>query len=200
MLLKIYPENPNIKDVSRVVEILKNGGVVILPTDAVYVFACNLSNVKGVEYISRLKKKDLRKFNLSFVCESLRQVSEYARMDDDAFKLLKQNLPGPFTFLLQGSNKLPKLFKNKKEVGIRIPDHKVVLEIVKELGNPMMVSSVYSDEDDIEYLTDPELIHESLGDLVELVVDGGIANYDFTTIIDCTGDEPELIREGAGII
>lgn len=200
MILKIYPNNPNIKDITRVVEILKNGGVVILPTDAVYVYACNLSNAKGIEYISQLKKKDLRKFNLSFVCESLSQVSEYARMDDSTFKLLKQNLPGPFTFLLQGSNRLPKLFKNKKEVGIRIPDHPVIMEIVKELGNPVMVSSVNSDEDDMEYLTDPELINESLGNLVEMVVDGGIANYDFTTIIDCTGDEPEIIREGAGIV
>ncbi len=200
MILKIYPNNPNIKDITKVVDILRNGGVVILPTDAVYVFACNLSNSRGIEYISQLKKKDLRKFNLSFVCDSLSQVSEFARMDDKAFKLLKQNLPGPFTFLLHGSNRLPKLFKNKKEVGIRIPNHPVILEIVKELGNPVMVSSVYSDEDDMEYLTDPELIDESLGGLVELVVDGGIANYDFTTIIDCTGDEPEIIREGAGII
>lgn len=200
MILKIYSKNPNIQDIVKVVNILKNGGVVILPTDAVYVFACNLSNTKGIEYISHLKKKDLRKFNLSFVCESLSQVSEYARMDDTSFKLLKENLPGPFTFLLNGSNKLPKLFKNKKEVGIRIPDHPVILEIIKELGNPLMVSSVFSDQDDMEYLTDPELIHETFGDLVEIVVDGGIGTYDFTTIIDCTGDEPEIIREGAGIV
>jgi tRNA threonylcarbamoyl adenosine modification protein (Sua5/YciO/YrdC/YwlC family) len=178
MLVKIYTKNPNPQEISKVVKVLKDGGIIIFPTDTVYAFGCDIFK------------------NLSFICHSMSQVSEYARMDDDAFKLMKKNLPGPFTFLLNGSSKLPKLFKNKKTVGIRIPDNSIAVEIVRELGNPLMVSSIFTDEDTLEYLTDPELIDEKFGHQVDLVIDGGYGALEPSTIVDCTGDEPEIIRQG----
>jgi tRNA threonylcarbamoyl adenosine modification protein (Sua5/YciO/YrdC/YwlC family) len=155
-------------------------------------------NGSGVELISKIKNKDLRKAELSFICFEMSQISEFAKMDDISFKLMKKNLPGPFTFILNGSNKLPKLFKNKKTVGIRMPNNNIALEIVRELGNPMMTSSIFTDEETTEYITDPELIEEKYGHLVSLVVDGGFGGLEHSTIIDCTGDEPEVVRSGAG--
>lgn len=200
MLLKIYEKNPNPVEIRKVVQVLKNGGVIIIPTDTVYALACDIFNARAVEFIARLKEKNLKKTNLSFVCEKLGQVSEYAKMDDVTFKLLKEYLPGPYTFLLNGSSKLPKLFKNKKVVGIRIPKHEIVMEIVRELGNPLMVSSIFTDEDTTEYITDPELIEEKYSNQVELIVDGGYGGLIHSTIVDCTGEEPEILRQGAGEI
>ena len=148
--------------------------------------------------IAGIKNKDLRRTDLSFACHEMSQISEYAKMDDDAFKLMKKNLPGAFTFILNGSSKLPKLFKNRKTVGIRMPANNIALEIVRELGEPMMTSSIFTDEDTLEYVTDPELIEEKYGHLVDLVIDGGYGGLEPSTIIDFTGDEPEIIREGAG--
>ncbi|MEA4984725.1 putative protein YciO [bioreactor metagenome] len=198
MLIRIYEDNPSPQQIQKVVEVLRNGGIIIFPTDTVYAFGCDIFNARAVESIIKLKEKDIRKADLSFVCHQMSQISEYAKMDDYAFKLMKKNLPGPFTFLLNGSNRLPKLFKNKKVVGIRMPGNNIALEIVRELGNPIMVSSVFTDEDTLEYIADPELIEERFGFQVELVIDGGYGGTTVSTIVDCTGEEPEIIREGAG--
>ncbi|HQB27529.1 MAG TPA: L-threonylcarbamoyladenylate synthase, partial [Paludibacter sp.] len=165
--------------------------------DTVYAFGCDIFNTRAVETIVRLKNKDARKPNLSFVCHEMNQISEYAKMDDAAFKLMKKNLPGPFTFLLRGNNRLPKLFKNKKEVGIRIPDNNIAISIVRELGNPLMVSSVFRDEDVPEYATDPELIHEKFGSQVDLIIDGGMGGIEPSTVVDCTeSGEYVIVRQG----
>jgi tRNA threonylcarbamoyl adenosine modification protein (Sua5/YciO/YrdC/YwlC family) len=198
MITKIYDTNPNPIEIRRVAELLRKGGIIIFPTDGVYAFGCDIFNATGVEFISKLKNKDIRKSNLSFICHEMSQISEYAKMDDVSFKLMKKNLPGPFTFILNGSSKLPKLFKNKKTVGIRMPDNSIALEIVRELGNPLMTSSIFTDEKTTEYITDPELIDEKYGNMVSLVIDGGFGKLEHSTIVDCTEDEPEITREGAG--
>lgn len=198
MIVKIYRNNPNLNQIQKIVQILRNGGVVIIPTDTVYAFACDINSNRAIEFIAKLKNKNLRKMNLSFICEDLKQVSEYAKLNDKAFKLLKKNLPGAFTFILNGNSRLPKLFKEKKVVGIRIPDHEIPLIIVKELGNPILVSSIFTDNATAEYFTDPELIEEKYGKLVDAVIDGGIGNLLHSTIVDCTQEEFEIVREGAG--
>ena len=197
MLIKIYNDNPNPNQIRHVAEVLRNGGIIIIPTDTVYAFGCDIFNSAAVEFISRLKNKDLRKANLSFICHEMSQISEYAKLDDDSFKLMKKNLPGPYTFILNGSNRLPKLFKNKKTVGIRMPDNHITLQIVRELGNPMMTSSIFIDDETTEYITDPELIDEKYGNQVDLVVDGGIGGLLHSTVIDCTSNEPEIVRQGS---
>ena len=197
MLIKIYNDNPNPNQIRHVAEVLRNGGIIIIPTDTVYAFGCDIFNSAAVEFISRLKNKDLRKANLSFICHEMSQISEYAKLDDDSFKLMKKNLPGPYTFILNGSNRLPKLFKNKKTVGIRMPVNRITLQIVRELGNPMMTSSIFIDDETTEYITDPELIDEKYGNQVDLVVDGGMGGLLHSTVIDCTGDEPEIVRQGS---
>ncbi len=199
MTIKIYNENPNAEHIRKAVEVLRDGGIIIFPTDTVYAYGCDIFNARGVETIVKLKHKDARKPNLSFVCHEMSQISEYAKMDDTAFKLMKKNLPGPFTFLLRGSNRLPKLFKNKKEVGIRMPDNNIALAIVKELGNPLMVSSVFRDEEFPEYVTDPELICEKFGCHVDLVIDGGMGGVEASTVVDCTqAGEHVIVRQGVG--
>lgn len=197
MLIKIYNDNPNPNQIRHVAEVLRNGGIIIIPTDTVYAFGCDIFNSAAVEFISRLKNKDLRKANLSFICHEMSQISEYAKLDDDSFKLMKKNLPGPYTFILNGSNRLPKLFKNKKTVGIRMPDNRITLQIVRELGNPMMTSSIFIDDETTEYITDPELIDEKYGNQVDLVVDGGMGGLLHSTVIDCTSNEPEIVRQGS---
>lgn len=198
MLIKIYDTNPNMNQIRHVAEVLRNGGVIIFPTDTVYAFGCDIYNQPGVEFIAKLKEKDIRKADLSFICSEMSQVSEYAKMDDDAFKMMKRNLPGPFTFILNGNNKLPKIFKHKKTVGIRIPKNQIAIELVRELGNPIMTSSIFTDDDTTEYITDPELIEEKYGKQVSIVIDAGLGGLIHSTIVDCTSNEPELIREGAG--
>jgi tRNA threonylcarbamoyl adenosine modification protein (Sua5/YciO/YrdC/YwlC family) len=198
LIIKLYDTNPNAAEIRRIVATLRAGGVIILPTDTVYALACDIFCQSAVESITKLKNHDMRRANLSFICSELSEVSEYAKMDDFAFKLMKRNLPGPFTFILPGSSKLPKLFKNRKTVGIRMPNNNIALEIVRELGNPLMVSSIFTDEDTTEYITDPELIEEKYGNQVDFVVDGGYGGVEHSTIIDCTNDEPEVIRQGAG--
>jgi len=198
MLVKLYPDNPNIAEIRRIASLLKSGGIIIMPTDTVYAFACDIFNHAGVEFIAKIKNHDMRRANLSFVCHELSEVSEYAKMDDTAFRLMKNNLPGPFTIILPGNSRLPKLFKNRKTVGIRIPANNIVLDLVRELGNPVMVSSIFTDDHTTEYITDPELIEEKYGHQVDLVIDGGFGGLDHSTIIDCTSSEPEIIRQGAG--
>jgi len=197
--IKIYKENPNPKDIKKVVEIIRNGGLVIYPSDTVYALGCDIRNTKALERVAQLKGIKLEKANFAFVCENLSNLSDYVRqIDSSTFKLLKRALPGPYTFILPGNNSLPSVFKKKKEVGIRVPDNSIVQAIVHELGNPIISTSIYDEDEVIEYMTDPELIFEKWESLVDVVVDGGYGDNVASTIIDLTGDEPILIREGKG--
>ncbi len=200
MLLKIYDENPNPREIRRVVEILRNGGVIIYPTDTIYGIGCDITQARAVERVARIKGVDVAKSNFSFVCSDLSHLSTYAKpIQNSIFKLIKRCLPGPFTFILEANNQVPKYFKGKKKtVGIRVPDSNIIREIVKELGNPILSASVKDDDEIIEYTTDPELMHEKFGDLVDLVIDGGYGGNVPSTVIDCTSDVPEIIRQGKG--
>lgn len=199
MLIRIYPENPNQREIDKVVQFLRDGGLIVYPTDTIYGLGCDIFNTKAVEKICRYKNIDVRKANLSFICYDLSHISEYAKVDNDTFKLMKKNLPGPFTFILNGNNNLPKLFRNKKTVGIRIPDNNIIRELVKGLGNPILSTSVRDDENEIqEYFTDPELIHERYENIADVVINGGYGSLDPSTIVDCTGDEPVIVRQGKG--
>jgi len=201
MLIKLYADNPNIKVIQKIANALREGGLIIYPTDTVYAIGCDIFHARAVEKICQLKREDPRKANLSFVCSDLSQISEYAKVDTPTFKLLKKNVPGPFTFILNGSTKLPKLFKQKSTVGIRIPDNGIVEAIVNELGNPLMSMTLHDDEDQVEYTTDPELIEERYGNRVDLVIDGGIGGTVQSTIVDCTQEEGVvIIRHGKGTL
>jgi tRNA threonylcarbamoyl adenosine modification protein (Sua5/YciO/YrdC/YwlC family) len=198
-LLKIYEDNPNEAAVKKAVEVLKNGGLIIYPTDTVYGLGCDITNVKAVEKVAKIKGIKLEKANLSFICSDLSHISDYVKQIDTAtFKLLKRALPGPYTFILPGSSNLPKVFKNKKTVGIRVPDNNIIRAIVKELGNPIISTSIHDEDEVLEYSTDPELIFEKWQNQIELVIDGGYGNNVPSTIIDLSGNEPEVIREGKG--
>lgn len=200
MLIKLYEKNNNPQTLQEIVDILNDGGLIIYPTDTVYAIGCHGLKERAIERICKIKDIDPRKNNLSIICSSLSMVSEYAKMNNNTFKLLKRNLPGPFTFILNTSNSLPKIFKNRKEVGVRMPDSSMVCEIATLLDAPLMTTSLpHDDDDDIEYITTPELIDEKFGDLVDLVIDGGIGDIELSTIVNCTGDEPEIIRQGKGI-
>lgn len=197
--IKIYNENPNQKAIDKIVKILKNDGVIIYPTDTVYGLGCDINSTKALERIAQMKGVKLEKAKFSFICDSLSHLSDYVKQIDSAtFKILKRALPGPYTFILPGSNNLPKVFKKKKTVGIRIPDNNIVKAIVSSLGNPIVSTSIRDDDDVLEYTTDPELIFEKWENLVDLVVDGGYGDNYASTIIDLTGDEPEVVREGKG--
>jgi tRNA threonylcarbamoyl adenosine modification protein (Sua5/YciO/YrdC/YwlC family) len=199
MYLRIYPENPNLREISKAVDVLKEGGLVIYPTDTVYAMGCDALNVRAVEKICRLKGMDLRKNNLSIICYDLSNISEYAKVSNAVFKLMRKNLPGPFTFILPTGNELPKIYKNKKEVGIRVPDNNIIRRLVNELGNPILTTSVRNADDDVvEYITDPELIYENYEDKVDLVIDGGYGSADPSTVVDCTADDFKIIRQGKG--
>lgn len=198
-LLKIYEDNPNEAAVKKAVEVLKNGGLIIYPTDTVYGLGCDITNVKAVEKVAKIKGIKLEKANLSFVCSDLSHISDYVKQIDTAtFKLLKRALPGPYTFILPGNSNLPKVFKNKKTVGIRVPDNNIIRAIVKELGNPIISTSIHDEDEVLEYSTDPELIFEKWQNQIELVIDGGYGDNVPSTIIDLSGNEPEVIREGKG--
>lgn len=201
MLIRIYEENPNQREVDKVVQFLRDGGLIVYPTDTIYGLGCDIFNAKAVEKICRYKKIDPRKANLSFICYDLSNISEYAKVDNQTFKLMKKNLPGAFTFILNGNSNLPKLFRNKKTVGIRVPDNNVIRELVKGLGNPILSTSVKDDDDDIlEYFTDPELIHERLSNVADVVIDSGFGELEPSTVVDCTGDEPVILRQGKGVL
>lgn len=202
MLVKIYPENPNPREVQKVVEVLRSGGLVIYPTDTVYGLGCDVNNARAVERIAQIKGLNLKKDHLSFVCHDMSHLSVYTKaLDNQVFKLLKKHLPGPFTFILPASNNVPKLFKNnKKTIGFRVPDNPIILEIVRELGNPVLSTSIKDEDEVIEYTTDPELIHEKYGDLVDLVIDGGYGGNEGSTIVDCTDYPFEVVRQGKGVL
>ena len=202
MLLRIYPENPNPKEIKKVVDCLKNGGVIIYPTDTVYGIGCDVNNKKAMERVCRIKGLDLKKHNLAFVCYDLSHIADFTKqLATSTYKLMKKTLPGPYTFILEANNSIPKLFKNsKKEIGIRIPDNNIPMEIVKELGNPIATTSVKDEDMVIEYSTDPELIYEHFNKLVDIVIDGGYGEAVPSTIVDCTNNTPEIIRKGKGDI
>lgn len=198
MFIKIYPENPNLKEIDKVVRVLQDGGLVIYPTDTVYAIGCDALNVRAVEKICRLKDVNPQKSDLSIICYDLSNLSEYAKVSNAAFKLMKKNLPGPFTFILPTSSELPKIYKNRKEVGIRVPDNQIIRTLVKELGNPILTMSVHDEDDVIEYSTDPELIYEKYENRVDIVIDGGYGGTEPSTVINCTTDDFEIIRQGKG--
>ena len=201
MLVKIYPENPNPKEIAKVVKTLQEGGLIIYPTDTVYAMGCNALNVRAVERICKIKGVNPQKSNLSIICYDLSNLSEYAKVNNATFKLMKRCLPGPYTFILPTSSELPKIYKHRKEVGIRVPDNTIVRTIVQELGNPLLTMSVHDEDDDVlEYSTDPELIEEKYANSVDLVIDGGYGGLEPSTVIDCTTDEFTIIRQGKGEI
>jgi tRNA threonylcarbamoyl adenosine modification protein (Sua5/YciO/YrdC/YwlC family) len=200
MLLRIYNENPNPRDIRKVVEVLRDGGVIIYPTDTVYGMGCDITNQKAVEKVTKLKGIKIEKANFSFICSDLSHIADYTRpIPNSVFKLMKKNLPGPFTFILEANNNVPRYFKGKKKtVGIRIPDNNTIREIVYELGNPILSTSIYDEDEILEYTTDPELIYEKYKDFADLIIDGGYGELMPSTVIDCTRDDIEIIREGKG--
>lgn len=202
MLIRLYNENPNPREIRQIVEVLRNNGVIIYPTDTVYGMGCDITNQKAVEKVARLKGIKIEKANFSFICSDLSHLSDYTKpISNPVFKLMKKNLPGPFTFILEANNNVPKYFKGKKKtVGIRVPENNIIHDIIYELGNPILSTSIHDEDEILEYTTDPELIHEKYGDLVDLVIDGGYGELVPSTVVDCTKDEIEIIREGKGIL
>lgn len=197
--IKIYPENPNEKEIAKVVKVLKDGGLIIYPTDTVYGLGCDITNTKALERIAKIKGIKLEKANFSFVCCDLSHISDYIKqIDTSTFKILKRALPGPYTFILPGNNNLPKEFKKKTTVGIRVPDNEIAIEIVRKLGNPIVSTSIHDEDEVIEYTTDPELIFEKWQNLVDVVIDGGYGDNEASTIIDLSEGEPIVVREGKG--
>ncbi len=202
MLIKLFSENPNQRKLNTVVECLRDGGVIIYPTDTVYSIGCDIFNPKAVARVAAIKSVKVEKANFSFIFNDLSQISDYTKpFSTSVYKLMKKALPGPFTFILDANNKVPKIFQSKKKtLGIRIPDNNISREIVNELGNPIISTSVYDEDEIIEYTTDPELIHEKYSNQVDIVIDGGYGNNEASTIVDCTDNEIEIIRQGLGII
>ena len=202
MLIRIYNENPNPKHIRQIVDLLEDGGIIIYPTDTVYAMGCDILATKAIEKIARFKGLNPKNPELSLIFHDMSQLSEYTIIRDNTiFKLLKRNLPGPFTFIVQANSQIPKLFKNKeKTVGIRIPDNNIVLELVRELGRPIITTSIHDPDEVIEYTTDPELIYEKYKEFADIVIDGGFGKNEASTIVDCTGEEIEVIRQGLGIL
>jgi tRNA threonylcarbamoyl adenosine modification protein (Sua5/YciO/YrdC/YwlC family) len=201
MLVKLFNENPNLREILKIVEILRKGGLIIYPTDTVYGLGCDITNAKAVEKVARIKGVKVEKNNFSFICSDLSHISDFTKpISNSVFKLMKKNLPGPFTFILEANNNVPKYFKGKKTVGIRVPDNNIIREIIRELGNPILSTSIHDEDEILEYSTDPELIYEKYQDVAEIVIDGGYGEFVPSTIIDCTGDEIQIIREGKGVL
>ena len=202
MLLRIYHENPSAERIRKVADILEAGGIIIYPTDTVYAMGCDIRANKSIEKIARFKGLNPRNPDLSIIFHDMSQLSEYTIIRDNTlFKLLKRNLPGPFTFIVQANNQIPKLFKNKKKtVGIRIPDSPIIMELVRELGSPVITTSIHDPDEVIEYTTDPELIFEKYKDFADVIINGGYGRNEASTVVDCTGDEPVIVRQGLGVL
>jgi tRNA threonylcarbamoyl adenosine modification protein (Sua5/YciO/YrdC/YwlC family) len=202
MLIKIYPENPNPKHIRIVADALEAGNIVIYPTDTIYAMGCDIKATRAIEKIAYFKGMNPLNPDMSLIFHDMSQLSEYTVIrDNSVFKLLKRNLPGPFTFIVQANNQIPKLFKNKKKtVGIRIPDNSIVLELIRELGRPLMTSSIHDQDQVVEYITDPELIYEKYRDFAEIVIDGGYGKNEASTIVDCTSEEIRVVRQGLGVL
>jgi tRNA threonylcarbamoyl adenosine modification protein (Sua5/YciO/YrdC/YwlC family) len=200
MLVKIYPNNPNEKQLEEVIACLRSGGLIIYPTDTVYGLGCDIYQAKAIEKLCKLRNIKPEKANLSFICADLSHLSDFVKPIDNAvFRVLKHALPGPFTFILNANNKVPKLMhSNKKTVGIRVPDNEIARNIVKLLGNPIVSTSIHDDDEVVEYSTDPELIYEKYKDLVDIVIDGGYGELQASTVVDYTSDEPVILRQGKG--
>lgn len=200
-LIKVHPENPHERAIDQIVEVLKNDGLIIYPSDTVYGLGCDITNAKAMEKLARLKGVKLEKSRFSFVCNDLSHLSNYTKpISNSNFRLLKRALPGPFTFIMDAANNLPGTYKNRDTVGIRVPDHKVPQMIVEKLGNPIASTSIHDDDEIIDYITDPEMIAEKFDKLVDLVVDSGMGDNHASTIVDLTNDEVVVIREGKGNI
>ena len=202
MLLRLYPVEPNPERIRKVTDVLEAGGIIIYPTDTVYAMGCDIRATKAIERIARFKGLNPLNPDMSFIFHDLSQLSEYTVIHDNKiFKLLKKNLPGPFTFIVQANNQIPKMFRNrKKTVGVRIPDNNIVLEIVRELGRPIITTSIHDADEVIEYTTDPELIYEKYRDFAEIVINGGYGKNEASTIVDCTTDDVQIIRQGLGVL
>jgi tRNA threonylcarbamoyl adenosine modification protein (Sua5/YciO/YrdC/YwlC family) len=201
MLLRLYDRDNDPAVLQHIVDVLNDGGIIIYPTDTLYAIGCHGLKERPIEEICRLKSIDPRKHNLSIICYDLSVISDYAKVDNHVFKLMKRNLPGPFTFILNATSRLPKIFRNRKEVGIRMPDNPIIREIARLLDAPIMTTSLPADEDDdIEYTTNPELIDEKFGNVAQIVIDGGIGGTQPSTMVDCTGSTPVVIREGKGVL
>ena len=198
-LIRIFEENPNEREIERVVQVLKQGGLIIYPTDTVYGLGCDITNTKAMEKVAKLKGVKLNKANFSFICHDLSNLSDYVKqIDTPTYKILKKSLPGPFTFILPSNTNLPKSFKGKKTVGIRIPDNNIIRELVKALGNPIVSTSIYDEDDLLEYTTDPELIFEKWQNNVDIVINGGYGGNIPSTVVDLSDGEVVVIREGKG--
>jgi len=202
MLLEIRQENPDDRQIDQVVECLRKGGIIIYPTDSVYSIGCDLNNKRAIEKVAKIKGIKLRKAQFSLICFDLSSLGDYTKQfSRSVFKAMNKALPGPFTFILNASNRVPKLFdSNRKEIGIRIPDCEITRRIVQELGNPIIATSVLDDDEILEYTTDPELIYEKFQNQVDIVINGGYGNNEPSTVVDCTRDEIEIVREGIGDI
>jgi len=200
MLIQIHPENPEGRKIAQIITTLKKGGIIIYPTDTVYSMACDMNNRKAVERMAQIKGIKAEKANFSLICYDLSHISDFTvQFGNNIYKMMKRALPGPYTFILNANTSIPKLFKSKKKtIGIRVPDNNIARLLVKELGNPLVSTSVHDDDEILEYITDPELINEKYENRVDIVIDGGYGKNEASTIIDCTGNEAEVIREGIG--
>ena len=199
MYLRLFEDNPNERDVRRAADILRGGGVVIYPTDTVYAMGCDINQVKAVQRVCQLKGVKPEKASFSMICRDLSNIAAYAKVSNEVFKLMKHNLPGPFTFVLPATNRLPNVLMNRrKTIGIRVPDNYIVRALVEELGGPLLTTSVKADDEVVEYMTDPELIYERYGKLVDLVMDGGCGRNVASRVVDCTADPVDFIRQGVG--
>jgi tRNA threonylcarbamoyl adenosine modification protein (Sua5/YciO/YrdC/YwlC family) len=196
----MYEQNPDQRKIDQVVHALQNGAVIIYPTDTVYGIGCDIMNQKAVEKVARLKDIKIEKSSFSFICHDLSHISDFTKpIPNHVFKLMKRNLPGPFTFILEANNNVPRYFKGKKKtVGIRIPNNNIIREIVRELGNPILSTSVHSTDQIKAYMTDPDLIHDEYTDSVDIVIDGGYGDNNVSTVIDCTNNDFDIIRQGKG--
>lgn len=198
-LIKIYPENPHPRMMDKVVQSLRRGGLVIYPTDTVYALGCDINNMKAMQRVAQIKGQKLERANMAFICQNLSHLSDFtAQLNSTAFKLLKHYFPGPYTFILPSNKRLPHPFKKRKTVGIRVPDHPVILEIVKQLGNPILTTSIHDDDRIIDYTTDPEIIYAEWRNKVDVVIDSGFGGNIPSTVIDATVNPPNIIRQGKG--